>query len=263
MASSMPCAGSTSNPLTSGSTVATSSTHSSMETHAGVRQGDELSALIPADRRNRVVDGQAIHVPPTGPVHFVAGWSGCTLLSPSRKRLEKLFDRWPDPLRVAEDPTEDLLTKLEDPLTRGLGEFGEDTSVANGSSIAVLFESGGASLLLTGDAYPRTSKSRSANCLHSGTSRSSASTCSSSPTTERQNMTDGLLALIDPGAVLVCTDGSKFHHPDEDTLEKVRAHYPKCRSISRTTPISSASAPLPSALTSRRSRRCRTQSPGQ
>ena len=36
----------------------------------GVRQGDELSALIPADLRNRVVDGQAIHVPPTGPVRF-------------------------------------------------------------------------------------------------------------------------------------------------------------------------------------------------
>ena len=94
----------------------------------GVRQGDELSALIPADRRNRVVDGQAIHVPPTGPVHFeLPGGASCTLLSPSRKRLEKLFDRWPDPLRVAEDPTDDLLTKLEDPLTRGLGEFGEDT----------------------------------------------------------------------------------------------------------------------------------------
>ncbi len=39
-------------------------------------------------------------------------------------------------------------------------------------------------------------------------------------------MTDGLLELIDPAAVLVCTDGSKFHHPDEDALEKVRSHYP-------------------------------------
>ena len=39
-------------------------------------------------------------------------------------------------------------------------------------------------------------------------------------------MTDALLNLIEPGAILVCTDGSKFHHPDEDALEKVRAHYP-------------------------------------
>ena len=42
----------------------------------------------------------------------------------------------------------------------------------------------------------------------------------------RQNMTDELLELIDPGAILVCTDGSKFHHPDEDALEKIRSHYP-------------------------------------
>ena len=40
-------------------------------------------------------------------------------------------------------------------------------------------------------------------------------------------MTDGLLDLIDPGAILVCTDGSKFHHPDEDALEKIRSHYPE------------------------------------
>ena len=32
--------------------------------------------------------------------------------------------------------------------------------------------------------------------------------------------------LIDPGAVLVCTDGSKFRHPDEDALQKIRSHYP-------------------------------------
>ena len=76
----------------------------------GVRQGDELSALIPADRRNRVVDGQAIHVPLTGPVRFeLPGGAGCTLLSPSRKRLERLLAKWPDPLRVVDDATEDLL----------------------------------------------------------------------------------------------------------------------------------------------------------
>jgi hypothetical protein len=35
-----------------------------------------------------------------------------------------------------------------------------------------------------------------------------------------------LLGLVDPAAVLVCTDGSKFHHPDEDALEKIHSHYP-------------------------------------
>jgi beta-lactamase superfamily II metal-dependent hydrolase len=195
----------------------------------GVRQGDELSALIPADRRNRVVDGQAIHVPPTGPVHFeLPGGASCTLLSPSRKRLEKLFDRWPDQMRVVDDPTEDLLKKLEDPVTRGLGEFGEDSSLANGSSIAVLFEAGGASLLLTGDAYAADLEVTIGQLLAQRNERKlHVDLFKLSHHGSRQNMTDGLLALIDPDAILVCTDGSKFHHPDEDALEKVRAHYPE------------------------------------
>jgi hypothetical protein len=194
----------------------------------GVRQGDELSALIPADRRNRVVVGQAIHGPPAGPVQFeLPGDASCTLLSPSRKRLEKLFDRWPDPLRVADDPTEDLLTKLEDPLTRGIGEFGEDGSVANGSSIAVLFETGGASLLLTGDAYAQDLEVTIGQLLaQRNVPKLHVDLFKLSHHGSRQNMTDGLLDLIDPAAVLVCTDGSKFHHPDEDALEKVRSHYP-------------------------------------
>jgi beta-lactamase superfamily II metal-dependent hydrolase len=195
----------------------------------GVRQGDELSALIPADRRNRVVDGQAIHVPPSGPVQFeLPGGARCTLLSPSRKRLEKLFDRWPDPVRVVDDPTEDLLKTLDDPLTRGVGEFGEDTSVANGSSIAVLFEAGGASLLLTGDAFAADLEVTIGQLLaQRGEPKLHVDLFKLSHHGSRQNMTDGLLDLIDPGAVLVCTDGSKFHHPDEDALEKIRSHYPE------------------------------------
>lgn len=194
----------------------------------GVRQGDELSALIPADRRNRIVDGKAIHVPATGPVVFeLPGGARCTLLSPTAKRLEKLFDKWPDPLRVAEDPTDDLLKVLEDPLTRGIGEFGEDSSVANGSSIAILLETDGTSLLLTGDAYATDLEVTIGQLLaERGQQKLHVDLYKLSHHGSRQNMTDGLLALIDPDAILVCTDGSKFHHPDEDALEKVRSHYP-------------------------------------
>src|SRR6185295_9195515 len=80
----------------------------------GVRQGDELSALIPADRRNRVVDGRAIHVPPTGPVQFeLPGGARCTLLSPPVKRLKKLLDKWPAQARSVDDATDDLLKALD------------------------------------------------------------------------------------------------------------------------------------------------------
>jgi glyoxylase-like metal-dependent hydrolase (beta-lactamase superfamily II) len=195
----------------------------------GVRQGDELSALIPADRRNRVVDGRAIHVPPTGPVRFeLPGGAVCTLLSPSGERLEKLLGKWPDPVRVVADPTEDLLNALDDPLTRGVGEFGEDSSVANGSSIAFLLEAGGASLLLTGDAFASDLETTIGQLIaQRGVSQLHVDLFKLSHHGSRQNMTDGLLDLIDPGAILVCTDGSKFRHPDEDALAKIRSHYPE------------------------------------
>ncbi len=194
----------------------------------GVRQGDELSTLIPADRRNRVVDGRAIHVPATGPVCFeLPGDARCTLLSPSSERLQKLLDKWPDPVRVVDDPTEDLLKALDDPLTRGVGEFGEDSSVANGSSIAFLFEVDGASLLLTGDAFAADLETTIGQLLASrGKQKLRVDLFKLSHHGSRQNMTDRLLDLIDPAAVLVCTDGSKFRHPDEDALGKIRSHYP-------------------------------------
>ena len=194
----------------------------------GVRQGDELSALIPAERRNRVVEGRAIHVPSTGPVRFeLPGDAVCTLLSPSAERLERLLAKWPDPVRVVDDPTEDLLTALDDPVTRGIGEFGQDSSVANGSSIAFLFEVGGASLLFTGDAFASDLETTIGQLIaQRGVPKLHVDLFKLSHHGSRQNMTDGLLDLIDPGAVLVCTDGSKFHHPDEDALQKIRSHYP-------------------------------------
>jgi beta-lactamase superfamily II metal-dependent hydrolase len=195
----------------------------------GVRQGDELSALIPSARRNRIVDGRAIHVPSSGPVRFeLPGDASCTLLSPSRDRLERLLAKWPDPVRVVDDPTEDLLKALDDPLTRGIGEFGEDSSVANGSSIAFLFEGGGASLLFTGDAFASDLETTIGQLIaQRGVQKLHVDLFKLSHHGSRQNMTDGLLDLIDPAAVLVCTDGSKFHHPDEDALAKVRSHYPE------------------------------------
>ena len=35
-----------------------------------------------------------------------------------------------------------------------------------------------------------------------------------------------MLDLIEPARILICTDGSKFGHPDADALEKVRTHDP-------------------------------------
>jgi beta-lactamase superfamily II metal-dependent hydrolase len=195
----------------------------------GVRQGDALSELIPANKRNRVVAGDAIHVGPDGPASFVLpGGARCTILGPNVDRLERLFGKWPEPSPTAEDPSQELLDALEDPVSRGVGEFGRDSSVANGSSIAFLLETGGVSLLLTGDAFAGDLQESIEQVLRQrGQDRLVVDLFKLSHHGSRQNMSDELLDLVEPRAILVCTDGSKFRHPDEDALEKIRAHYPE------------------------------------
>ena len=40
------------------------------------------------------------------------------------------------------------------------------------------------------------------------------------------NVTSELLDLIDPGVILICTDGTRFGHPDVETIDLLRQHYP-------------------------------------
>ena len=202
-------------------------------TSRGHRQGDALDKLIPPDKRNPFVDGRAIHVPQSGPVQFdgLPGGARCTLLSPSRARLEQLFKKWPKPTRG--DPIKDLFDAFDDATdvdeadTRGAGVFGQDSSVANGSSIAFLLEIDDVKLLLTGDAYATELESTIKQLLvKRGEDKLVVDLFKLSHHGSRQNMTDGLLDLIEPATILICTDGSKFKHPDADALLKIRAHYP-------------------------------------
>lgn len=192
----------------------------------GIRQGDELSTLIPKDSRNRMFDGAAVHIQDGQPVRVeLPGGAICTLLSPTPSRLERLLKKWPEP--VADNAIEHLLDELDDPGERSLGGFGRDSSAANGSSIAFLLEVNGASLLLTGDAFANVLTESIKALLHeSGASKLEVDLFKLSHHGSQNNMTEELLALIEPRAVLVCTDGSKYDHPDVYAMSKVREHYP-------------------------------------
>ena len=199
----------------------------------GARQGDALDRLIPADKRNPIVGGTATHVPASGAVRLdgMPGAAHCTLLSPSLDRLEQLLKKWPKPARG--DAIEQLFDAFDDTTdvggtdTRGAGVFGKDGSVANGSSIAFLLEIDDVTLLLTGDAHaPELEATIRQVLAERGGDKLRVDLFKLAHHGSRQNMTDDLLDLIDPAAILICTDGSKFKHPDADALLKVRAHYP-------------------------------------
>jgi beta-lactamase superfamily II metal-dependent hydrolase len=205
------------------------------EATRSVRQGDALSQLLPDGRRNRIVDGQALMVREDGPPEIaLPGGATAVLLSPTGERLAKLSRKWPEPTRDG-DGIDALLRAFKEDSDRGPGTFGRDSSVSNGTSIAFLFEHAGASILLTGDAWaPVLVSSIKALLERRNRSRPKNDPLTALPVQlfklshhgSRQNITDELLDLVIPENIVVCTDGSKFSHPDSDAMEMVRRHYP-------------------------------------
>ena len=104
--------------------------------------------------------------------------------------------------------------------------FGNDRSVANGSSIAVLFEYGGTSLLLTGDAFATDLQQSISRLLaERNLTRLEVDLFKLAHHGSMSNVTPDLLQLIDPGTILICTDGTRFGHPDGETIDLLRQHY--------------------------------------
>ena len=199
-------------------------------TTRGPRQGDELSALIPRDIRNIPVKGAAIHLPEEGPLPAfdLADGARCTVLGPTLPRLTKLEQTWAATKRgPVDDPIAELAQRLGNDVDRGGGKsFGSDSSVANGSSIALLFEYGDTSLLLTGDVYAGDLEVAIRRLLaERGASRLDVELFKLAHHGSMNNVTTTLLDVVAPATILVCTDGSRFGHPDRETIDLLRQHY--------------------------------------
>ena len=197
-------------------------------TTRSVRQGDALSRLIPDDKRNRVVHGRALAVDNSGPLELeLPGGATAILLSPTRERLAKLLDKWPGPTRDGVEDLNDLLSAFDEKPERGTAEFGQDGSVPNGSSIAFLFEHAGVTVLFTGDAWNSVLVESIEKLLAGrGRTKLAVQLFKLSHHGSSKNITPRLLDLIEPERILICTDGSKYRHPDPETLNLVKKHYP-------------------------------------
>jgi len=143
----------------------------------GARQGERLSAVIEARgyRWNRAFDGGPVVIEDEGnlPHHRLGGNLRLTLLSPTRQRLQGLKKAWERELRKVGWTPGEILERLgeegggRDEVYEGilgpvpdLGALAhsvtkEDTSKANGSSIALLLEHGSKRCLLASDAFAR------------------------------------------------------------------------------------------------------------
>jgi beta-lactamase superfamily II metal-dependent hydrolase len=118
-------------------------------------------------------------------------------------------------------PPDILGEETPDPQALAMEPFKPDTSVANGSSIALLAEFDDKSVLLAGDALAGVvaqSALRLANTR--GTSRLAIDALKLSHHGGKSNTSTELLETLRCGSFLFSTNGSRFNHPDPQAVAR-------------------------------------------
>jgi hypothetical protein len=205
----------------------------------GPVQGERLTDLLVSGKRpwNAAVEGEALAIAKrdTFPVVKLKGGLTLTLLSPTLQELHKLRPQWKKEVLKAglvpghpaegshdeEDagPSDRLGGGDPDPKRLARSEFREDTSKANGSSIALLAEYRGKRCLLAGDAFP----SLLARSLETLAEQRRVETLpidllKVSHHGGKKNTSNELLQRIDCKRFLFSTDGSSFDHPHDESV---------------------------------------------
>jgi hypothetical protein len=199
------------------------------------KQGERFATLI--DKRqlawNTSRDGHAIVIKDEElPVHVLPGGMKLTLLSPTVEKLEKLRVKWerdlPEGMVPGEgfDP-EDLLggnddfANSTDVDAMAQSAFRSDTAAPNGSSIAVLAEFEGKSLLLAADAHPPVLETSIRKLLGNDNGRLRVGALKVSHHGSGGNTSPELLDLLDCPKYLISTNGDRFQHPHRPAISRI------------------------------------------
>jgi hypothetical protein len=205
----------------------------------GPEQGEFVAALINLKKHplNRAFNGGAAVVGDTGPLPVVdlPGGARVTLLSPGDRQLRRLRRNWRSVIEDAGWKPGDAAASLarldnrreyQPALRRDTFAnvtFGTDNAVANGSTIAFIFEYDGQRCLFAGDAFPdvltdglvRYAKANGISgrvpldalkVPHHGSAR---------------NWSTDFHEHLTAKNFLISTSGAKFKHPDKDTIDEI------------------------------------------
>ena len=213
----------------------------------GPVDGEILTGLLATRRWNTAWGGDSVVVPEAGklPTHTLPGGMKLTLLSPGLEQLRLLRPVWEDVIREAGltpgvPPAEtpqipDLLEALgpddiPDIYDLANTSFRQDTAEANGSSIAVLAEYDGSSVILAADAHPDVLL-RSVGRLLSerGEARLRVDAFKLPHHGSKRNVSRDLLAALETDNFLFSTDGSRTHHPNPEAIARVLVEHPHPR----------------------------------
>jgi beta-lactamase superfamily II metal-dependent hydrolase len=211
-----------------------------------VKQGEDFSKLLEDPQRalpwNRAVSVKedkhpAPIVMPAGaspPTFTLSGGLQLTLLSPGPDQLKRLAKKWHEVLLELEPKKSMLGRRRPPPPVTDFASFSvekladspvkKDTSVANGSSIALLAEFGGRAVLLTGDAHAdvlvdsikslQRERGQENKKLKLDALKLSHHGSANATTIE-------LLSMLDCGHYLVSSNGNIFYHPDRESIARV------------------------------------------
>jgi beta-lactamase superfamily II metal-dependent hydrolase len=211
----------------------------------GAPQGEILSALLSARGipLNTRFDGQAVarRNGAALPRAELPGGLALTVLGPDLATLRALRAGWEKECRRAGiapgstrdalellaargklTPLDSYLEALEPEALAAAPETAADASVTNASSIVLLAEYDGRSVLLTGDATP-TVLTGGLERLLAERNRSvlDVNAVKLPHHGSRRNVTHEVLDLLRSPAYLVSSDGSYFHHPDAEAIARV------------------------------------------
>ena len=201
----------------------------------GAKQGEMFSSAIEnlhlpwnAWRQGHaiVIDGDDL------PSTTLPGGMTLTLLSPTPAQLAKLAPAWKQELKKAglvpgarvdysrflkgSPSTSTDVDKLADTA------FDGDSAPANGSSIAVLAEFGGASVLFGADAHDPVLRDSVRRLLRKrGIERLRLDALKVSHHASQNNLSKELLALVDCERYCISTNGDYFCHPDREAIGRI------------------------------------------
>lgn len=211
--------------------------HLSVGDVLGAREGDELSCLIDGHYPwNKAFDGGTIRIK-AGHTVTLDGGMKIWVLSPDQPRLSALAAKWPagQAMPPAEDGARipgDLLGRTDTWPPGAFGElagttFSEDSSVANGSSIALMLGYDEKLALLTGDAFPTVMVP--AIKIHWGNQTPRVALLKLSHHGSKGNTDDALLKAIECHRFLISTSGKSHKHPDFVAIARVlnKVHNPQ------------------------------------
>lgn len=210
----------------------------------GALQGEFLSALL-VERASGAWNANSPPwlVPSSGtlPTRTLDGGMKLTFLSPNPAKLDKMAKAWkhaiqkegfsPGDLKAAWKalakrkkflPKKGLLgtTPNLDALLKK--QFLRDDATPNGSSIALLAEYEGKSILLLADAHPDlVASSIQRLCQERGTDRLRLDAVKVAHHGSKHNTSVALLKLLESPRYLVSTNGDQFRHPDKECIARV------------------------------------------